>query len=66
MSLGEQNRLSAVQLLPLVTVWPPESHVHITVSPTWIVTELGLKTWLPLGATCTMTVCGPAPVHTPL
>jgi hypothetical protein len=65
-SFGEQNLLSAVQPLPLVTVWPPESHVHFTVSPTWIVTELGLKTWLPLGATCTVTVCGPAPVHTPL
>jgi hypothetical protein len=64
--LGEQKVLSAVQLLPLVTVWPPKSHVHFTVSPTWIVTVLGLNTCPPLGATCTVTVCGPAPVHTPL
>lgn len=63
--LGEQNVLSAVQLLPLVTVWPPKSHVHVTVSPTWMVSELGEKAWAPLGATCTVNVFGP-PVHAPL
>ena len=64
--LGEQNLLSALQLSPLVTEWLPLSHVHNTVSPTWIVTEAIWKVCTPLaGPTCTTTVCGP-PEHAPL
>lgn len=49
--LGEQNLPSAVQLLPLVTVWSLLSHVHFTVSPTWIVTDGIEKECAPPGPT---------------
>jgi hypothetical protein len=40
-SFGEQNTLSAVQFVPLVTLWPLAAQIHVTVSPTLIVTAFG-------------------------
>jgi hypothetical protein len=55
---GEQNIPSAVQdvELPLVTLWPPAAHVHRTVSPTEMLTVLGLNVSVPPGATVTSTI----------
>ena len=55
---GEQNIPSAVQdeELPLVTLWPLEAHVHRTVSPTEILTVLGLNVSVPAGPTATSTI----------
>lgn len=55
---GEQNIPSAVQdvELPLVTLWPLAAHVHRTVSPTEMLTVLGLKVSDPPGATVTSTI----------
>ena len=55
---GEQNIPSAVQdvELPLVTLWPPNAHVHRTVSPTEMLTVLGLNVSVPPGATVTSTI----------
>jgi len=55
---GEQNIPSAVQdvELPLVTLWPLPAHVHRTVSPTEMLTVLGLNVSVPPGATVTSTI----------
>jgi hypothetical protein len=53
---GEQNCPSAVQELPLVTLWPLAAHVHRTVSPTEILTVLGSNVSVPPGATVTSTI----------
>ena len=55
---GEQNCPSAVQDAesPLVTLWPLAAHVHRTVSPTEMLTVLGLNVSVPPGATVTSTV----------
>ena len=55
---GEQNCPSAVQDAesPLVTLWPLAPHVHRTVSPTEMLTVLGLNVRLPPGATVTSTI----------
>ena len=63
-SLGEQNWLSGVQLEPLVTVWPLLSQVHVTVSPTLIVTVEGWNTGMPFGPTLMLTM--PPPLELPL
>ena len=56
--IGEQNCPSAVQdvELPLVTLWPLAAHVHRTVSPTEMLTVLGLNVSVPPGATITLTI----------
>jgi hypothetical protein len=55
---GEQNIPSAVHDVesPLVTLCPLAAHVHRTVSPTEILTVLGLNVNVPLGATITSTI----------
>ncbi len=55
---GEQNCPSDVQAveLPLVTLWPLAAHVHRTVSPTEMLTVLGLNVSVPPGATITSTI----------
>ncbi len=55
---GEQNIPSAVQDVesPLVTLWPLAPHVHRTVSPTEMLTVLGLNVSVPFGATVTSTI----------
>jgi hypothetical protein len=53
---GEQNIPSAVQGAPLVTLWPLAAHVHRTVSPTEMLTVLGLNVSVPPGATVTSTI----------
>jgi hypothetical protein len=54
---GEQNIPSGVQDVgPLVTLWPLAAHVHRTVSPTEMLTVLGLNVSVPPGATVTSTV----------
>jgi len=55
---GEQNCPSDVQDVesPLVTLWPLAAHVHRTVSPTEMLTVLGLNVNVPPGATVTSTV----------
>jgi hypothetical protein len=52
---GEQNCPSDVQDVesPLVTLWPLAAHVHRTVSPTEMLTVLGLNVNVPPGATVT-------------
>ena len=56
--VGEQNCPSDVQDVesPLVTLWPLAAHVHRTVSPTEMLTVLGLNVNVPPGATVTSTV----------
>ena len=58
MLFGEQNCPSDVQDVesPLVTLWPLAAHVHRTVSPTEMLTVLGLNVNVPPGATVTSTV----------
>jgi hypothetical protein len=53
---------SARQREPLVVecVPDPDSHTHVTVSPTLIVCEAGLKVRLPPGATATVNVAADA------
>ena len=55
MLFGEQNCPSAVQAVesPLVTLWPLWAHVQRTVSPTEILTVLGLNVSVPAGPTTT-------------
>jgi hypothetical protein len=53
---GEQNCPSDVQGAPLVTLWPLAAHVHRTVSPTEMLTVLGLNVNVPPGATVTSTI----------
>jgi len=55
---GEQNIPSGVQDVesPLVTLWPLAAHVHRTVSPTEMLTVLGLNVRVPPGATVTSTI----------
>src|SRR5579883_356680 len=52
-SSGEQNTPSAVQLVPLTTLWLPLIHVHCTVSPAWMMTCAGWNSRTPLGPTAT-------------
>jgi hypothetical protein len=63
---GEQNCPSAVQDVesPLVTLWPLAAQVHRTVSPTEMLTVLGLNVNDPPGATVTSKVV-PVPDRTP-
>src|SRR5215471_13603349 len=56
MSLGEQYCESAWQGGPLVTLWKLEDQVHRTVSPTEMLTVLGLNVKPPPGPTATSTV----------
>ena len=58
MLFGEQNIPSAVQDVesPLVTLCPLAAHVQRTVSPTEILTVLGLNVNVPFGATITSTI----------
>ena len=55
---GEQNIPSDRQDVesPLVTLWPLAPHVHRTVSPTEMLTVLGLNVSVPPGATVTSTI----------
>jgi hypothetical protein len=55
---GEQNCPSSEQDVesPLVTLWPLAAHVHRTVSPTEMLTVLGLNVNVPPGATVTSTI----------
>ncbi|HTC71431.1 MAG TPA: hypothetical protein VK655_00990 [Solirubrobacteraceae bacterium] len=53
-SFGEQKALSAAQLVPLVTLWPLAAQIHVTVSPTLIVSVLGWKASCPFGPTMTV------------
>jgi hypothetical protein len=51
---------SALQGVPLVVECPEESQTQLTVSPTLIVSEEGLKVRFPEGATVTVKVVAPA------
>ena len=60
MSLGEQNCPSAVQDVPLVTLWSSLPHVHRTVSPTEMLSVSGTKRILfPDGPTATSKIWPP-------
>jgi hypothetical protein len=60
-SFGEQNLLSAVQLVPDVTLWPLAAQVHRTVSPAQIVRVDGAKANAPAAPTVTSRVTAAPP-----